>query len=101
MYLACDNGIGLEQLYRRLSAEGLSESRTERIVSDLVERRLLLLLDHHLLSLGVPKPLKETPKTVQESAGFIDETLYRALTYLGGGSKLDSGSGSGSLPAEP
>jgi ribosomal peptide maturation radical SAM protein 1 len=92
VYLACEDGIRPELLYARLSEEGVPATAAKEIVSDLVERRLLLLIDNHLMSLGIPEPLTEVPNNVQQSCGWIDDALYDALMYVTGRQESQSSS---------
>ncbi len=86
IYLACEDGIRPETLHRQLSAEGRSKSEIEDATISLRDRRLLVYLDNHLLSLGTPEPLRAVPQTIRHSCGHIDEALYDALLYLREGS---------------
>jgi hypothetical protein len=83
----CENGIKREQIYSELSRAGLCGTALRSIVSDLVDRRLVVLLDDHFISVGIPKPLKEISKRYRDRpCGRIDHALYEALRLFGGGS---------------
>jgi len=81
IYLACEDGLRLDQLPGLLDGQAAPISTTRRIIADLMERKLLLLIDDHLLSLGLLKPLAELRETGRFRSGEIDRMLYAALTY--------------------
>jgi len=73
--------LRLDQLPGLLDGQAAPISTTRRIIADLMERKLLLLIDDHLLSLGLLKPLAELRETGRFRSGEIDRMLYAALTY--------------------
>jgi len=81
IYLACEEGAGRNELYTVLRDHAVSASEVDRIVADLVEKRLLLLIDDRLLALAIPKPLAQVRRNVEFPGGWIDRMLYEALTH--------------------
>ncbi len=91
VYLACEDGIQPERLHGRFVNGGVPEHRVETIVTSLLERKLVMLLDNHLLSLGVPEPLRSPwPRSamarleLDRVCGTIDDALYNALMLIRG-----------------
>jgi ribosomal peptide maturation radical SAM protein 1 len=91
VYLACEDGIQPERLHGKFADKGHTDPAIEAIVTSLLDRRLVILLDSHLLSLGVPEPLRSPwPRTAMERleldrvCGAIDNALYNALILIRG-----------------
>jgi ribosomal peptide maturation radical SAM protein 1 len=79
VYLACEDGAQPERICNEFRQKGVAVSETEHIINTLVSKHLLLLLDDHLLALGLPKPLAEIPRYPQYPYGSIDRVFYEAL----------------------
>lgn len=82
VYRACEDGIGVERLYRRMRERAISTSRMDRIVENLVRDKVLLLIDNHLLSLGIPQPCSELPRGQQFPCGMANKSLYMAIERI-------------------
>ena len=79
VYNACENGVRLDSLCDEFQQNGHGISETEKTLHGLIAKHLVLLLDNHLLALGLPRPLAEIPRYPHYPYGSIDRVLYAAL----------------------
>ncbi len=74
IYLLCDDGPPLESAISRIARSGdLSPEAVRTAIAQLVERRLLLVLDGHVVALAVPGPLPAMPRDTDFPGGLLLE----------------------------
>ncbi|MFC1834432.1 RiPP maturation radical SAM C-methyltransferase [Thermodesulfobacteriota bacterium] len=82
VYLACEDGIREERLFRLCGERGIPFAGLDRIVESLLHSKVLLSLDKHFLSLGIPQPSAELPRTPVFACGSANRSLYAAINRL-------------------
>ncbi len=82
VYRACEDGIEEERLYRRFEERGMPAAEIEGIIKRLLHDKILLSLDKHLLSLGLPQPCTELPPRQDFPCGAVDNALYMAINRV-------------------
>ena len=82
VYLACENGIAEERLYRVFGEQGTPAAAIDRIVERLLQAKVIISLDNRLLSLGIPQPSAHLPQRPQFPCGRTDKVLYLALSRV-------------------
>ena len=82
VYLACEDGIEEERLYSLFGERGMPASRIDQIVERLLQSKVLLSLDEHFLSLGIPQPSTEPPQRPQYPCGATNKFLYEAINRV-------------------
>ncbi|MEW6363687.1 MAG: RiPP maturation radical SAM C-methyltransferase [Acidobacteriota bacterium] len=78
LYLACDDAPSGENVQRALAERGFAKSEVERAARDLVDRKLLLSSDGHLISLAVREPCAEMPGLSDYPGGGLVSEAARA-----------------------
>ncbi len=82
VYLACEDGIEEERLYRLFGERGMAAAGIDLIVESLLHSKVLLSLDKHFLSLGIPQPSTEPPLSPQYPCGATNKFLYAAINRV-------------------
>ncbi|HEX3860635.1 MAG TPA: RiPP maturation radical SAM C-methyltransferase [Stellaceae bacterium] len=81
LYLLCDDAPPFESAVTRIArSRQVSPEVVRTAIAQLLERRLLLSLDGHLIALAVPGPLPEMPNDVDFPGGLLFEDAATAAT---------------------
>lgn len=83
IHLTCEEGIRRDLLYRSFQERGMTIPEIERVVTRLVDMKLLLLLDGHYVTLAVRKPVAALKDDSAFPGGRVDRLLYAALRRIG------------------
>jgi ribosomal peptide maturation radical SAM protein 1 len=77
IYLACDAAVRTKRLLDKFKKQGIPGDEVEGAVQGLLDRKLMIELDGHLLALAVREPMFELPERYEYPGGAV---LYRSST---------------------